>query len=168
MLSCVPLLGGKEPGGGVRSVSVVRRCAMKKLLAAVVLVAIPLALHADVVELTTGEKFEGKIISKDESGVTLKVPFGLIIIEQKFIKAVHEGKADTGKKDDGAGKKDKDRGSKETELEERKLKTRVSRWMNSRNKLICSKCGGDGKKKCTACGGTGQQYADPYNKTTRG
>ena len=141
---------------------------MKKLLAAVVLIAIPVIVHADVVELTTGEKFEGKIISKDESGITLKVPFGIIIIENKFIKSVQEGKADAGKKEDTAKDKDKEKTSKETELEKRKLKTRLSRWMNSRNKLVCSKCGGDGKKKCTACGGTGQQYSDPYNKTTRG
>ena len=139
---------------------------MKKLLAVVVLIAIPVIVHADVVELTTGEKFEGKIISRDESGITLKVPFGLIIIENKFIKSVQEGKAGTDKKDDTGEDKEKD--SKETELEKRKLKTRLSRWMNSRTKLLCSKCGGDGKKKCTACGGTGQQYSDPYNKTTRG
>ncbi len=141
---------------------------MKKLLAAVALIVIPVLVHADVVELTTGEKFEGKIISRDESGVTLKVPFGKIIIENKFIKSVQEEKTGGDKKEDAAEKKGNDQDSKETELEERKLKTRVSRWMNSRNKLICSKCGGDGKKKCTACGGTGQQYADPYNKTTRG
>lgn len=140
---------------------------MKKLLAAVVLVVIPVMLHADVVELTTGEKFEGKIISKDESGVTLKVPFGLIIIENKFIKSIDEGKAGAAAKEDSADE-DKDKDSKETELEERQLKARVLRWMNSRNKLICSKCGGDGKNKCTECKGTGQQYSDPYNKTTRG
>jgi hypothetical protein len=142
---------------------------MKKLLAAVALIAIPVMLHADVVELTTGEKFEGKIISKDESGVTLKVPFGLIIIENKFIKSIDEGKSDGGgKKDSAAEKKDKDQDSKDTELEERKLKTRVTRWMNSRNKLVCAKCGGDGQNKCSACNGTGKQFADPYNKTTRG
>ena len=64
---------------------------MKWLLVFALTFAFPLLLCADVVELTTGEKLEGKVISRDESGVTLKVPYGLIIIEDKFVKSVTEG-----------------------------------------------------------------------------
>ena len=140
---------------------------MKKLFVAVLSVITPLLLYADVVELTTGEKLEGKIIQKDESGVTLKVPYGRIIIEKEYIKSIttdeqEEKKADDNKPDD------KEKKEKDTELEERALKTRVERWMKSRNKLICSTCGGDGKAKCKYCKGTGKQYADKFNKTTRG
>jgi hypothetical protein len=123
-------------------------------------------LWADVVELTTGEKLEGKIIEKDESGITLKVPYGLIIIEQKFVKSIQtdESAEKTDKKKPGG----QDKKAKKAELEARKLKTRVERWVKSRNKLICNKCGGDGKNKCSYCKGTGQQYSDQFQKTTRG
>lgn len=136
---------------------------MRKLLISAIFIAAPLLLYADVVELTTGEKLEGKIISRDESGVTLKVPYGLIIIENKFIKSVIE--------DDSEGKKkppDKDPEKKDVEKEKAKLKSRVQRWMGSRNKLLCKKCGGDGKSKCRYCKGTAQQPADPHGGTMRG
>jgi hypothetical protein len=138
---------------------------MKKLLLAALCVAVPLILYADVVELTTGEKFEGKIIARDESGVTLKVEFGLIIIENKFVKSIEE--------DDGGGKKKDENGDKEDEAKEDeadilRLKSRAERWMKSRNKLICEKCGGDGKEKCPYCKGSGQQPADPHARTMRG
>jgi hypothetical protein len=143
------------------------RHVMKWLVVVVLTFAFPLVLCADTVELTTGEKLEGEIIARDESGVTLKVPYGLIIIEDKFVKSVIE--SDTAEKGEEPGEKEGEAtGDKENEIEARKLKTRVERWMASRNKLICSACGGDGQEKCRYCGGTGQQYADPYNKTTRG
>jgi hypothetical protein len=138
---------------------------MKWLLVFALTFAFPLLLCADVVELTTGEKLEGKVISRDESGVTLKVPYGLIIIEDKFVKSVTEGDQ---KSDDEKAEDSKEESDKDNEIEARKLKTRVERWMKSRDKLICRSCGGDGNEKCRHCGGTGQQYADPYNKTTRG
>ncbi len=137
---------------------------MKKFLAAVVCVIAPLLLYADVVELTTGEKFEGKIIARDESGVTLKVAFGLMIIENKFIKSIEED--DSGDKEKKPA--DKDQQAKKNEKEAARLKSRVQRWMGSRNKLVCKKCGGDGKSKCRYCKGTGLQLADPINKTYRG
>ena len=136
---------------------------MRKLLISALFIATPLLLHADVVELTTGEKLEGKVIARDESGVTLKVPYGLIIIENKFVKSVME--------DDSIGKKksaDKDPEKKNVEKEKAKLRSRVQRWMGSRNKLVCKKCGGDGKSKCRYCNGTGQQPADPHGGAMRG
>ncbi len=138
---------------------------MKKLLVALLCVAAPLVLYADVVELTTGEKLEGKVISRDETGVTLKVPYGKIIIENKFVKSITEDK------DPGPGKKkpgEMDKKAQDAALNARKLKSRLERWMKSRNKLICKRCGGDGKTKCPYCKGTGQQPADPQAKTMRG
>jgi len=141
---------------------------MKKLFVAVLSVITPLLLYADVVELTTGEKLEGKIIEKDESGVTLKVPYGLIIIEKEFVKSVTTDEQEEKKTPDKDKSGDKKKEDKEKELEKRALKTRVERWMKSRNKLICSTCGGDGNAKCKYCKGTGKQLADKFNKTTRG
>jgi hypothetical protein len=140
---------------------------MKKLLVAVLSIVVPVLLYADVVELTTGEKLEGKIIQKDESGVTLKVHYGLIIIEKKFIKSITTDESKEADKKSGDDKKAGDQ-DKKAKLEARKLKTRVERWVKSRNRLICKKCGGDGKSKCKYCKGTGLQYSDPVNKTTRG
>ena len=136
---------------------------MRKLLISAIFIATPLLLHADVVELTTGEKLEGKVIARDESGVTLKVPYGLIIIENKFVKSIIEDGSETKKKP-----ADKDPKDKDVEKEKAKLRSRVQRWMGSRNKLVCKKCGGDGKSKCRYCNGTGQQPADPHGGAMRG
>lgn len=138
---------------------------MKKMLIVAIAVAVPLALYGDVVELTTGEKFEGKVIARDESGITLKVDFGLIIIENKFVKSIKEDGQEADKP--GEAKKPDD-SAREAELEARKLKTRLEKWMTSRNKLRCTKCGGDGKEKCRYCKGTAQQPADPHGGTMRG
>jgi len=138
---------------------------MKKLLVALLCVAAPFALYADVVELTTGEKLEGKVISRDETGVTLKVPYGKIIIENRFVKSITEDKEpEPGKKKPA----EIDKKAKDAEMDARRLKSRLKSWLSSRNKLICKRCGGDGKAKCPYCKGTGQQPADPQAKTMRG
>ena len=121
---------------------------MKKLFVVILSVAIPLLLYADVVELTTGERLEGKIIGQDEMGVTLKVPYGTIIIEKAFIKFIQKDKDGPGgdKKDppeDPPQPSDKS-GNTDVEGDARQLKWRVERWMESRKKLACEKCNGAG------------------------
>lgn len=134
---------------------------MKWFLSVALLLSCSIAL-ADIINLTSGETLEGEIIASDEKTVTLKVSYGKIIVEREFIKSIEKS---------GAGdtvKTPPDKGEKEEEVRKNRLRDRLKRWLNTRQKLLCAECGGDGNEKCKECNGTGEQIADPYAKTKRG